>query len=330
MPPITNVLDTHPSGVGAMSSRRMHEVILTRCDAPPEVRLSPCNAKSNAPRQRARGQTIATVIVDKSALFRAGLIHTLAETNFRVVAECARLDELDRSAFGPDKCYVFLIGLDESSRENELHIAELRKACDRCYFVFLGSCVDESALRWVINIGGACYMLKDEVTVDILLRSLDIVISGAQVFSQDFMRKLRLEWLPRASIEGASAQNLESTSELEGYSTSAAIDKTHSDVRLSDRENSILTGLMRGASNKHIARELQIAEATVKVHVKSVLRKIRVKNRTQAAMWAWSNQESAKKHDQPVVTLRPAPTGNRSGSDPLAYLDLVGTPVNAE
>ena len=87
---------------------------------------------------------------------------------------------------------------------------------------------------------------------------------------------------------------------------------------------------MRGASNKHIARELQIAEATVKVHVKSVLRKIRVKNRTQAAMWAWSNQESAKKHDQPVVTLRPAPTGNRSGSGPLAYLDLVEMPVNAE
>ena len=44
--------------------------------------------------------------------------------------------------------------------------------------------------------------------------------------------------------------------------------------------------LTHGASNKHIARELNIAEATVKIHVKSLLSKIRVNNRTQAAMWA--------------------------------------------
>jgi two-component system nitrate/nitrite response regulator NarL len=56
--------------------------------------------------------------------------------------------------------------------------------------------------------------------------------------------------------------------------------------RLSDREHVILMHLTEGASNKHIARELNIAEATVKVHVKSLLRKIRVNNRTQAAMWA--------------------------------------------
>ncbi len=47
----------------------------------------------------------------------------------------------------------------------------------------------------------------------------------------------------------------------------------------------ILEQLMQGAPNKHIARELNIADATVKVHLKSLLRKIRVDNRTQAAMW---------------------------------------------
>jgi two-component system nitrate/nitrite response regulator NarL len=51
--------------------------------------------------------------------------------------------------------------------------------------------------------------------------------------------------------------------------------------------------LTKGASNKHIARELNIAEATVKVHVKSLLRKIRVSNRTQAAMWAIKHVGSA-------------------------------------
>jgi two-component system nitrate/nitrite response regulator NarL len=43
---------------------------------------------------------------------------------------------------------------------------------------------------------------------------------------------------------------------------------------------------MHGSSNKIIARNLDITEATIKVHVKAILRKIRVANRTQAAVWA--------------------------------------------
>jgi DNA-binding NarL/FixJ family response regulator len=267
-----------------------------------------------AMRQRAKSDAVATVIVDKSALFRAGLIYTLADTHFKVIAECARLDELERSAFASDKCYVFLIDLDESFEDNELQIAELRKACERSYFVFLGDFVDTSALHWVLNMGGACYMLKDEVTVDGLLRSLDIIISGAQVFSQGFMNQLRREWLPRVNIEDAPLRHVEAALELTSCATLVASEKTNlevqlsdrHEVRLSDRENAILMGLMQGASNKHIARDLQIAEATVKVHVKSVLRKIRVKNRTQAAMWAWTNQGATKPHDESVAFIPPA------------------------
>jgi two-component system nitrate/nitrite response regulator NarL len=43
---------------------------------------------------------------------------------------------------------------------------------------------------------------------------------------------------------------------------------------------------MYGTPNKVIARNLDITEATIKVHVKAILRKIGVANRTQAAMWA--------------------------------------------
>jgi two-component system nitrate/nitrite response regulator NarL len=60
-------------------------------------------------------------------------------------------------------------------------------------------------------------------------------------------------------------------------------------TRLSPREREMLTHLVAGHSNKAIARRLDIAEATVKVHLKSVLRKIRVENRTQAAIWALAN-----------------------------------------
>jgi len=57
-------------------------------------------------------------------------------------------------------------------------------------------------------------------------------------------------------------------------------------LKLSERETQILDGLVKGLANKVIARRCDITEATVKVHMKSILRKIRVGNRTQAAIWA--------------------------------------------
>jgi DNA-binding CsgD family transcriptional regulator len=60
--------------------------------------------------------------------------------------------------------------------------------------------------------------------------------------------------------------------------------------QLSTREKLILRCLIEGDSNKCIARKINIAEATVKVHVKAILRKIRVHNRTQAAIWGMNNE----------------------------------------
>ena len=56
--------------------------------------------------------------------------------------------------------------------------------------------------------------------------------------------------------------------------------------RLTDRERCIIPYLIEGDSNKIIGRKIGIAETTVKVHVKAILRKIRVRNRTRAAIWA--------------------------------------------
>jgi len=55
---------------------------------------------------------------------------------------------------------------------------------------------------------------------------------------------------------------------------------------LSQREEQILKSVVRGHSNKMIARTCGDTDATIKVHMKSILRKIRVENRTQAAIWA--------------------------------------------
>ena len=55
---------------------------------------------------------------------------------------------------------------------------------------------------------------------------------------------------------------------------------------LTTRESEVLASLSRGHSNKEIARELDMSAATVKVHLKGVLRKLQVRNRTEAAVWA--------------------------------------------
>src|SRR6185436_13896454 len=63
---------------------------------------------------------------------------------------------------------------------------------------------------------------------------------------------------------------------------------------LSEREEQVLRDLVKGLPNKMIARKRDIAEATVKVHLKSILRKIRMANRTQAAIWALENGYGAE------------------------------------
>ena len=68
--------------------------------------------------------------------------------------------------------------------------------------------------------------------------------------------------------------------------TSAAI---ADERRPTDRQAMILKSLVNGDSNKVVARKLHIAEETVKVHMKRLLRRLGVKNRTQAAIWAMNN-----------------------------------------
>ena len=87
-------------------------------------------------------------------------------------------------------------------------------------------------------------------------------------------------------------------------------------LALSTRQQSILHCLIQGDSNKSIARKLAISEATAKVHVKSILRKIRVHNRTQAAIWAISSAPlvTAKNGTSPEQASESAaaPTGRRA------------------
>jgi DNA-binding NarL/FixJ family response regulator len=88
------------------------------------------------------------------------------------------------------------------------------------------------------------------------------------------------------------------TDVAENRNTSEGAGLTRRQIELSDRENEILGCLVSGLSNKNIARKLNIAEATVKVHVKGLLRKMQVSNRTQAAVLALSTLGDRSEHPQ--------------------------------
>jgi len=77
--------------------------------------------------------------------------------------------------------------------------------------------------------------------------------------------------------------------------------------RLSSRQKLILRCLIEGDSNKTIARKIHITEATVKVHLKGILRKIHVQNRTQAAIWAMNNGSSISTADNGSPALSKFP-----------------------
>jgi two-component system nitrate/nitrite response regulator NarL len=109
---------------------------------------------------------------------------------------------------------------------------------------------------------------------EVLITSLELVMLGESM-------------LPGAAVRSIIDSMALSPEPEAPSETPAELKVSHPGVRsLSAREAEILTALMEGTPNKLIARQLHVTEATVKVHVKAVLRKIGVSNRTQAAMWA--------------------------------------------
>jgi two-component system nitrate/nitrite response regulator NarL len=91
---------------------------------------------------------------------------------------------------------------------------------------------------------------------------------------------------------------------------------------LSEREIQILDGLIKGYANKVIGRRCGVTEATVKVHMKSILRKIRVCNRTQAAIWALEHSYSG---EEPKAAALKA-----NGAAEPTYLDPSLSPTATE
>jgi two-component system, NarL family, nitrate/nitrite response regulator NarL len=118
-----------------------------------------------------------------------------------------------------------------------------------------------------MNAGADGYLMKD-VSPEALLQSLELVMMGEKVFPTNLAAML--------------------------FELNNASSPVNSVRGLSPREQEILRALVTGSSNKLIAIKLGITEATVKVHLKTLLRKIDVNNRTQAAIWAMNNGFTAE------------------------------------
>jgi len=139
--------------------------------------------------------------------------------------------------------------------------------------------VDEEILE-AFRAGAHAYFARP--TCETFIKCLELVALGETILPPQLMNFM----LHKQQQKASSAK---SPVLLGG--PSREVDDSYS-PRLSLREASILRCLISGDSNKTIARSYSIAEATVKVHVKAILRKIRVRNRTQAAIWGLNNHSA--------------------------------------
>ena len=129
-------------------------------------------------------------------------------------------------------------------------------------------------------------VLTFAITSEALIESLRLILAGERVVPRELMHSLLIRAL--AEEAESAARTKEPSSPLRGRNQAP-----------SPRETEILRHLLQGDSNKAIARELGITEATVKVHLKGLLRKISATNRTQAAIWAINNGYTAPEPRDP-------------------------------
>jgi DNA-binding NarL/FixJ family response regulator len=250
-------------------------------DSRPGAQQPPSSSRSSSHSEERR-RPIPTLIVDKSPLFRAGLEHILAASPFRVATSCSSLSELSDEVLG-DRPSVLLINL---YKEVPAVMQQLASLSERGLHIFvLTELFRPEELIAALTAGVAGYFLKDEVSSDVLVKALELALLGEVIISKS-LTKAPKEWM-QLQPDAVSIVQVGKAGLASGQPQAANDAAQANDVRrLSNRQQTILDLLGQGASNKHIARQLNLAEATVKAHARGVYRKIGVNNRTQAALWA--------------------------------------------
>ncbi len=244
-----------------------------------------------------RRQPFDTTLVGPSALLREGLARVLASANFRVVASAAHLSDIASNS----KYRPVLLVIDASNDSN-FTVAQIALFKEQHPSARVAVLTEHSHLNEMVSAfrAGANLCFARCADCDAFIKALDLVMLGETILPPELLTLIGRHddakddgavgglALPRQNAGDAPLQ-----------------DDAEEVAHLSGREKCILRCIAGGDSNKGIARKIDIAEATVKVHVKAILRKIRVHNRTQAAVWALNNSSSIWPSE---ATSPPGPT----------------------
>lgn len=233
---------------------------------------------------------IRLLVVDDHTLFRRGLIALLSrDARLSVVAEAGDAGEALKlgQQHQPD---VILLDNHLPGVHGVEALPQLCAALPRTRIVMLTVSEDADDLAQALARGAAGYLLKT-VEGDELASAIVRVSKGESVVSPEMTSKLVAAYR-QAVISGTDAEAVVAPSVGTDAVASAALDQPvmrEADpgvARLSPRERDILREIARGVSNKEIARTLDIAETTVKIHVQHILRKLNLTSRVQAAVYA--------------------------------------------
>ena len=219
---------------------------------------------------------ISVFLIDDHTLLRRGLVALLSQqTDLKVVGEAGDASQALRLVPGLQPDVILLdnhlpgvCGIDA--------IAGLREASPRSRILMLTVSEDAEDLANALRKGAQGYLLK---TIEgyLLAENIHRAMRGESVVSPEMMGKL---------VAALRAQG-EPLEEAEPHTLEA-----EEASPLSPREEEVLSEIARGASNKEIARVLDIAETTVKIHVQHILRKLGLSSRVQAAVYASDRQRS--------------------------------------
>jgi len=213
---------------------------------------------------------IHVAVADDHPMFRAGVVMSLREEeDIEIVGEAS--DASTALALARAELPQVMI-LDINMPGGGLEAARsIAAACPATRIVMLTVSEDEADLAAALRAGACGYLLKT-IEGDALVAAMHRAMRGASVVAEEMTGKLVAAY--------RDAATLPSSGEPAAPAAPSAIEQ------LSPRERDILRGIARGASNKEIARDLGIAETTVKIHVQHVLRKLDVSSRVQAAVAA--------------------------------------------
>ena len=210
---------------------------------------------------------IRILIVDDHSMVRMGMASLLAlESDMEVVAEGEDLEQAV-SAFTTHLPDVTLMDVRMPGGSGLEALVRIREIAPAARILMLTVSEDEADLAAALHCGADGYLLKTINSED-LSESILKVLEGESVVSPELMSKLVTAFRARSAP------------------VTAPVQVTPQAASLSAREKEILVLIARGASNKVIARDLAIAETTVKIHVQHILRKLNLVSRVQAAVYA--------------------------------------------